>query len=530
MSYTQSTPIRERNDRNDLAAQRVHRFMTYAQQNGAKRLDDLREYVELVHTIAPSVDLNPDVVLGQWHLETDGGKSDAWAITLNPAGIGVTNDSERTKYQLETGTRAALTHLVHLSLYVHGTRLSPILAPSQLLDYRWQAAIDAGYAGKASTLDDLTGRWAADDQYGFKIASRMTMLANIGAIPDAQLVDPEEPDQPAGSNLMLRSEVAVLLVEGHRSIGDRGSPVERELTDDLARAYEPAFKSKGYKVVRVNPTLTPGGLDGLGSATARAIQAAINAGAKLVLMLDLHFNTSTSPVHAIVAHNRRQDGRGTLSTAIPAGRVAGDLASNNSLDVSLAKAIAAEISSIAGMRNRTNTNGYGAGVMLENESGVGGQGYRLAMMAYTAPYLAKCVRITIEHGGTNDASKPRFFELCAAASLKAVETVLAPRFTDTLPNPDDGDDDLPPEGDAGEGALLVALFGEADGFQYDPQGPVSAMWRARFAETGKAARLVETFTSATALYFQFSDGSIIVRNDGEAARWLTTDDAKAVVE
>ena len=212
------------------------------------------------------------------------------------------------------------------------------------------------------------------------------------------------------------------------------------IRDYLARAYKDAFKAAGYPVEWLQeidgdnyPDMTAGGLDGVARACGKYLAAHKD---ETVWMLDLHFNTPSSAVHSIVAHNMRADGRGMLSTAYSVGRVADDVFTNNGYDVRLAELISREIvATIPGMRlwSAPDKPGRVDGVMLENETGVGNNdgsapdNARLAMMSATAGERMHAVRITVEHGGTNDATKPRFFELCAAAAVKAGNAILKER-------------------------------------------------------------------------------------------------------
>jgi hypothetical protein len=327
----------------------------------------------------------------------------------------------------------------------------------------------------------------------------------------------------------------ILLIAGHRSVGDGGNPTERALTDDLAIAYRDTFRAAGYRadIVQELETgdprgLQPGGLSGLAAATARHIRKAPES---LVLALDLHFNGSRSGVHVIVPHNRRQDGRGQLSSGFVQGRVAEDVAENNTLDVTVAEAIAREIATIPGMTLwRAGRSGV-AGVMLENETGVGNNdgnppdNARLGMMGASGDQRLKAVRLTIEHGGTDDAAKPDFFNRCAQAALRAVNAVLADRVgtpspaPDPVPDPDD-DPEAPPTGDPSGPSLPAFLFGAAQGYGFDPNGPVSALWLATGNQRGMWPRLVDVRVEGGSKWFVFGDGSVIVAAPGQPVEWL----------
>lgn len=230
-------------------------------------------------------------------------------------------------------------------------------------------------------------------------------------------------------------------------------------------------------------------------------------------MLDLHFNGARSGVHVIVAHNLRRDGRDTLSSGYPQGRVAADVLENNTLDVKVGKSVAKEIANIDGM-----TLWGSDGIMPENQTGVGNDdgrapdNARLAMMAATAPYRLNALRFTVEHGGTNDASKPDFANKCAQAAVRAIASSLGDRIDQepSGPAPDPDLPETPPKGDPGGPDLHSFLFGEADGYLFDPNGPVSKLWLETGKQAGRYPRLIDVFTDGPRRHFVFADGSIIL--------------------
>jgi hypothetical protein len=72
---------------------------------------------------------------------------------------------------------------VHLFLYAAG----PVppghpLAPYVPLDPRYEAALAAGRAGSASSLADLTGRWAADPDYAERVARVGSRLFGVRSL------------------------------------------------------------------------------------------------------------------------------------------------------------------------------------------------------------------------------------------------------------------------------------------------------------------------------------------------------------
>lgn len=390
----------------------------------------------------------------------------------------------------------------------------------------------------ANCVREWKRRLFSDPEYKGGIYARLTTLADMigtyapaGDIHEITGIDNADSGYVAGvlaklnqwagliaggmeTTTMATSKPYILLVAGHNSVGDGGNPVERALTPNLARAYLAAFKTAGYPVSWINPTLYPGGLDGLALACGKALA---NRDDDLSIMLDLHFNGSRSGVHAIAANNRKATG-GQLSTAYVQGRVAEDVVDYNTLDVTIAKRIAASISAIPGM-----TLWGSDGLMREDQTGVGLKGYRLAMMAATAPSREKAVRITVEHGGTDDASRPNFYANCARAAVDAVTEVMVARGAgggSPAPNPDPVPEPEPPAGDPGGPTLPAFLFGSVQGYQFDPNGPVSNLWLQTGNATDRWPRLVDVFVDGTTKFFTFADGSVIVAEPGKPVAYL----------
>lgn len=260
-----------------------------------------------------------------------------------------------------------------------------------------------------------------------------TMLTRFEEMEDLNDAPEEEPQ--------MAKKPRILLVAGHRSYGDGGNPVEREKTDDLAVAYYAAFHAVGYDVYWFqrdldgdsDPTMTYGGLDAvaLGCRRILADWARLYPD-QLTVMLDLHYNGSHSPFHVIVPHTTG------LHTAYSNGTPPGDTAQNNTLDVALGEAIAQEAVAATGLRMYRGALGV-AGIMIEPETGVGLDGYRLAMFAATAPSQATAVRLVIEHGGTSDDPNSQY-ETFAHAALRAVDRVF-----EVMPEPQEPDEPQHPE-------------------------------------------------------------------------------------
>jgi len=147
-----------------------HRAMAAALAIPALRPAQVRAYVDELYRLGPEVGIDPAVAIAQSALETGYWQSARWAEQLNPAGIGITADDVEGP-TWATGTDAARAQLVHLWLYANG-EIPPDspLAPYIPLDPRYDAALEAGRAGSATTVADLAGAWATDPDYAEKIA------------------------------------------------------------------------------------------------------------------------------------------------------------------------------------------------------------------------------------------------------------------------------------------------------------------------------------------------------------------------
>jgi len=179
MPYDAQTALRGSGRGNPAA------IASWAIARGAARSDDVRAYLDTVYRMAPVLGINPDVVVAQSHLETDGWRSLWWVSRVNAAGIGITGDPVQNAASRDfgTGEASARAHLLHLHLYVNGATVPTGFLETD--DPRWDAAIRAGYAGIADTLDDLNGRWAIDpdNAYGEKIAGRLNLMEAAGLLP-----------------------------------------------------------------------------------------------------------------------------------------------------------------------------------------------------------------------------------------------------------------------------------------------------------------------------------------------------------
>lgn len=165
-----------------------------AKEQGSARLADLKDYLDTIYDVAPKIGMRAEVVVAQsWHetAEDDGNgryipwTSYWWVNRLNPAGIGITGTASQNNASKtwSSGKEAAIAHMTHLWLYAKGEQLPPNGGLAIASDPRWGAAVQAGYAGIAPTVNDLTNRWGVDNGYATKVVARLNALdAQLGSV------------------------------------------------------------------------------------------------------------------------------------------------------------------------------------------------------------------------------------------------------------------------------------------------------------------------------------------------------------
>lgn len=419
----------------------LRQALTYAAQFRFPNADqDVSEYLTEVFRLAPMVGLDPSIVVAQSCHETGNWSSRWWVTRRNPAGIGVTGDpiQDEASKTFKDGTEAARAQIAHLAIYAETWPWSAD-SPRQMLlntyyktpagynvpivnlDPRINDVIRAGWAGTVRTIDDLTGRWAVDPHYAEGIVARGNAI--FSNLPDQE----DTPPMPTGIP-------TILIDAGHRSTDRTGNPAETDLTDDLARAYVTELRRRDFPAVWLqrdidmdrDPDDTVGTLDTVG----RTMAAWMTRTPGDLLMLSCHYNGSHSPLHAIVPDNRG------LTTRVLNGAPSDDTASVNILDHRLLTTImermaADDLGTL--FRGKLGT----PGLMSETETGVGLDGFRLAVFAYTAPFRDRAVRGVIEHGGTSDPAARRFadFARAAADAIEAVYGTATTPSTTTTPKP-----------------------------------------------------------------------------------------------
>lgn len=143
----------------------------YAKRHNSLRMADVELYVYEVYRLAPQIGFDPALIVAQSALETGYWKSKWWDERLNPAGLGINDNPSTHPYSQEfpNGTIAARAQLAHMHAEVYGNRKA-LPKDLQGVDVTYELVFKAGWAGTIVTLEDLSGTWATDPQYGWKIS------------------------------------------------------------------------------------------------------------------------------------------------------------------------------------------------------------------------------------------------------------------------------------------------------------------------------------------------------------------------
>lgn len=143
----------------------------YAKRAGSLHIADVQLYVYEIYRLAPTLGFDPSLLVAQSALETGYWKSKWWDERLNPAGLGINDDPSTHPYSAKfpNGTIAARAQLAHMHAEVYGDRVA-LPRILQGVDVTYERVFQAGWAGTVVTLEDLSGTWATDPQYGWKIS------------------------------------------------------------------------------------------------------------------------------------------------------------------------------------------------------------------------------------------------------------------------------------------------------------------------------------------------------------------------
>jgi hypothetical protein len=255
----------------------------YARSRGAKRLDDVDQFITTVWDRSKAMGIRPEIAFGQWCDETGVGTSSYWKNNLNPGGLRITYDGEHSNTWAD-GNTAALGMLHRLSLYIYGYEHQAIPDGKQY-DPAPEAVGQAGYLGIAKKLDDLSGHWAANPNYGTQIAGHLNQAFPRG--------DDSQGDTMKDS-------------EGHELNMTPGLIPEAGYADRLiADANNSAWDNLGQRVVRgVTLHRMLGSLEGTDTYFRNGAAGLTDMGAKASSDLVYRWNDETGKGHQGVSANR----------------------------------------------------------------------------------------------------------------------------------------------------------------------------------------------------------------------------------
>ncbi|HEY7032531.1 MAG TPA: peptidoglycan recognition family protein [Thermomicrobiales bacterium] len=226
----------------------------WARQRNAARLAEVDAYLNELWRLADRLGYDPAVVAAQSSHETDGWSSEAWRTRLNPAQLGIREESD-CGICFASGTDAARAHLVHLSAYVRGyeQRLQPFIA----LDPCWQGVFETGAAGRVRTLADLTPWWSAEPSYPVAVAAHLAGLHQAFQTPT-----PTPQPTPGGAPLPPNIERTTTGNWRERTFGQDPLAIVYHVTDDpdchraLAWYRNPASRASMHAIVDRDGSIT----------------------------------------------------------------------------------------------------------------------------------------------------------------------------------------------------------------------------------------------------------------------------------
>ena len=215
----------------------------------------------------------------------------------------------------------------------------------------------------------------------------------------------------------MKKQLRILIVQGHRNTSG-GNPAESAITPLAARAIEKELIRVGHSVDMLQNTNNwfSGSLDAVGREVIRRFNLA-----PYDLMLDIHFEGDANNTRGMFAIVPDGDGLTTFTKYTGTDAIA-----SNTLDMQYAGAISAAVAESSGLRLR-QSGVVKPGVMSERQTGVGGNGFRLAMFGYTANLRNTMARLVLELGNIRgDADviyQPGFYERVAKGVAEGIAKV-----------------------------------------------------------------------------------------------------------
>jgi len=166
----------------------VNQALAYVLTRKPARANYVAQYIIELWRLCTKLGYDPTVLLAQAIYETteDGipFNSKWWIDTLNPAGIGITDDGPQSNLVSISGVISARAHFAHMAGYVEGIHGRSLIGTNyERLDPRWDALKWSGMAGTVSKVEDLgSGTWASQDSaiYSTKIIELVHQIARYG--------------------------------------------------------------------------------------------------------------------------------------------------------------------------------------------------------------------------------------------------------------------------------------------------------------------------------------------------------------
>ncbi|MGB3328407.1 MAG: SH3 domain-containing protein, partial [Thermomicrobiales bacterium] len=211
----------------------VDAYLVWCAARGAKRLNDLREYVATLNRDGPKLQLNPALAAAQSLHECADRETASkvyvsvpWTYGLNPAGIGVESDALWRVYDFKTGEHAARVQLLQLHIYFHGVDLPDGFSASE--SPRWPVTVAAKPSRIASTttVAGLSGTWAVDKNYAAGIETWYQRILAAGLLASAPKPLPEIPSTEGEPTVTTYTTVVP---------GLPGGPLVTDYTIDTSR-------------------------------------------------------------------------------------------------------------------------------------------------------------------------------------------------------------------------------------------------------------------------------------------------------
>jgi hypothetical protein len=410
--------------------------------------------------------------------ETGSWTSPIWRERLNPAGIGVTDAVDHV-YKWASGEDAARAQIVHLSAYAlkDEDRRWEIVRPYEGLDPRLDAVFNAGWGGVAKTINDLTGKWATDPFYAAKIATLGTLIF---------------PGISGGS-----PPVALNMTKGLIPL----PPIRRHLVDVTKR---PASNRQGYSYL---------GQRAVRGVVLHRMQGTLGG-------TDNYFHQPSCP--ALTDFGIDNLTGDMIQWADPTGAVSGWASGPVDEPYGDGKAFVDKYGVTAVNRDQVSLEfgGWflqpGAPSREEPVNPVAFERAALFIAHYAHDYgISWDVFPIAPQDGFSFVRWHQEFtigtgKVCPGGTvmdatdemIARTQAIMRQFQTGTvLPVPP------PPTPPPADPFPYAALFGEADGFAYDENGPVSKAWREAGASTNRYPPLVRVVTHNGKRLFQFSDGT-----------------------